>query len=127
MSEVKSNELRKLSACISKEMGDEDITIRVLKPFKSFYNLAMSIALKYGLRNLYSVNPDDYIDALKYYMKSQWRTELIVPGKKFFELCKNDVRESYEYIFNDIKGKIKKLWDTEIIKKSLSFKKMKIK
>ena len=124
--EIKSSQLRKLSSCISLEMGDEDISIRVLKPYKKFYNIAMSTILKYGLDSMTTLDPEDYVEALKHSMKDLWREQLKGPGISFYTWCKQQVINNNSKVFDDIRLKMKEAWKFEVIKKSSSFKRAKL-
>ena len=47
---------------MNEEIGIEETNIRILKPFKKFYNMAMKVVLTYGFKNLLSVNQEDFIE-----------------------------------------------------------------
>ena len=71
-------------------MGGEDINVRLIKPFKEFYNQLISIALKYGIFNIHTVSPSDFVEAAGHSLKRLWKPCLKVPTEAFYELCKSE-------------------------------------
>ena len=107
-------------------MGDEEISRRVLKPYKKFSNISMSTILKYGLDNMTTLDPEDYIEALKHSMKDLWKDQLKGPGISFYTWCKQQVINNNSKAFDHIRHKLKEAWKFEVIKKSNSFKRAKL-
>lgn len=124
--EIKSSELRKLSDCVALEMGDEELNIRILKPYPKFYSMAMSTVLKYGLKNLGTVDPEDFVDALAHLMKKIWRLDLKAPALVFYEWCKAEAGRDETLAFENIRGNMKRIWKAQIIRRSSKFKKVKL-
>ncbi len=130
MFEISSAELRKLNELVASEMGYEEINLRVIKPFKQFYNELVGTALKYGVFNLHTVNSADFVDAAAHAMKTAWKPSLKVPTEAFLELCKSEAAaaksKDISLFFENLKYRLQEVWDAEIIQKSNDFKKAKV-
>ena len=111
-------------------MGGEDINIRVIKPFKQFYNELVSTAFKYGIYSLHTVNPSDFVDAVAHALKGAWKPSLKVPTETFYELCKTEAADAknreVSHLLESLKYGMQEIWHAEIIQKSNDFKKAKL-
>jgi hypothetical protein len=112
------------------ELNGEDIGVRVIKPYKRFYEALMSVALRYGLDNLHTLNVSDFRDAVQHFTKSYWKPSLSAPAEAFFdclrlEKSKLPPPESSE-LFENLHARLGRMWDAEIIARSNDFKKAKI-
>lgn len=107
-------------------MGDNDLNIRILKPYKNFYNLMMSTVLKYGLKNLVTVDPEDFVEAVHHSMKKGWRGDLRAAVIAFYELCKAEANKEESLAFENVRYNMKELWQKQIIRRSIRFKKTKL-
>ncbi len=119
-----------MSDCVALEMGEEEITLRVLKPFKRFYTALISTALKYGIHSLHTVNPTDFVDAVAHSMKGVWTAALKIPAGAFYEICKSEAAKEgnrdVSLLFENIRHRMEELWGTDIIQKSNDFKRAKL-
>ena len=110
-------------------MGYDNISFRVIKPYKEFYNELISVALKYGIGNLQTVTVSDFIDAIRHSFGSLWKAELEEPAKAFYNWCKSesefDNNKGTPGWFENVKYKMSQVWEAEIIQKSNDFKKAK--
>lgn len=120
--------MKKISDYVSLEMGKDEINIRILKPFAKFYNKMISIAFKYGIFNLCTVNHSDFVEALIHSMKGLWLESLRIPAITFYKICKEEgaKEKDVSLVLENIRYRMKKLWDEQIIEKSTNFKKAKI-
>lgn len=82
-------------------MGGSDLNIRILKPYKKFYNLMMSTVLKYGFKNLVTVDSEDFVEAVHHSMKKEWREDLRAAVIAFYELCKAEASEEESLAFEN--------------------------
>eukprot|EP00826_Nyctotherus_ovalis_P000295 TRINITY_DN0_c315_g1_i6.p1 TRINITY_DN0_c315_g1~~TRINITY_DN0_c315_g1_i6.p1 ORF type:complete len:120 (-),score=37.60 TRINITY_DN0_c315_g1_i6:103-462(-) len=115
-----------LSDAVATEMGDNDLNVRVLKPFCRFYNLMAATVFKYGLKNLATVDPEDFVEAIHHSMKKEWRSDLKTPIRAFYELCKEEVDKEESLALENVRYKMRQAWETQIIKRSDKFKKARI-
>jgi len=118
--------LAKLSDYVAAEMRENDLNIRILKPYSKFYKLVMSTVLKYGLKNLSSVDSEDFIAAVHHSMKKTWREDLRNPVIAFYELCKAESTKEESLAFENVRHKMRQIWETQIIERSNKFEKAKL-
>lgn len=128
--EVSSEELRKLNELVAAEMGYEDTNIRVIRPFKELYSEMVATALKYGLGNLHTVNPGDFVEAVAHGMGALWKSCLKGPAEAFYEICKAEAvaakGKDPSFFFENLRYRLQEIWDAEIIQRSNDFKRAKI-
>jgi hypothetical protein len=90
----------------------------------------MLTVLKYGLKNLVTVDPEDFVEAVHLSMKKTWRSDLRTPTIAFYELCnvwyKAEVDKNESLAFENVRYNMKQLWEKQIIRKSSKFKKAKL-
>ena len=86
----------------------------------------ISTVLKYGLNNLVTVDPEDFVEAIHHAMKKTWRSDLRTPIIGFYELCKAEAGKDELLAFENVRYNMKKLWEEQIIRKSSKFKKAKL-
>lgn len=115
-----------LSDAVATEMGDSDLNVRVLKPFCRFYNLLAATVFKYGLKNLATVDLEDFVEAINHSMKKEWRSDLKTPIRAFYELCKEEAGKEEYLALENVRYKMRQAWETQIIKRSDKFKKARI-
>jgi len=111
-------------------MGEEEINLRVIKPYKGFYTELMRTVLKYGIQLIHTVNPIDFIDAVAHSMKDRWSASLKGPTEVFYEICKAEaIKEGPKdasILFENVRQKMEELWEADIIARSNNFKKAKL-
>ena len=119
-----------MSDCVALEMGEEDINLRVLKPFKRFYNQMIATAFKYGVGSIHTVNKEDFVDAVAHSMKDVWTEELRGPAGAFYDILKEEAAKAenrdVSQLFESIRHRMQELWQEDIIERSNSFKKAKV-
>ena len=115
---------------MNEEIGIEEVNIRILKPFKKFYNMAMKVVLTYGFKNLLSVNQEDFIEVLEEFLKDIWTPNLKRPAEIFLHWCRDVLFKSSNanqaLLFEQVKYKIEEAWIKTIIMKAKVFKRVKV-
>ena len=128
--ELKEKELKDVHKRINIDMPVDDISMRVIKPYKQFYNTLINVALKFDLNHLSTVTTMDYINAVQYQMAQNWNESLHGPAEYFFACCKKyskDVKDKgIGRFFEVLRGKLIQTWNLEVILKSESFKRAKL-
>lgn len=112
-------------------MSYDNINMRIIKPYKEFYNTAIRVVFQFGLAHLNTVSASDFVDAVQYHMPKTWKPMLKVPAGALFEwttavLCKLKRPLIITDFFDGLINQMMQYWDAEIIQKSNGFKRAKV-
>jgi len=123
--EITASKLREIHERIAANMKYGNVNIRVIKPFNPVYSLLMKIEFIFGIEQLGTVTPGDYINAVKKYMVTAWKPELETPVKFFLEVTKslrNVVKKKDLLTFMElVKTKLISAWNEDIVDKCFTF------
>ena len=118
---------------ISHKLGielEEPFSLRIIKPFKYFYNQLITLCLKYRIFDLHMVSCEDFVDAAKHMLGDVWKDSLLEPTKYFYNLCvaeeKKCTSHSEPTFFENVKCQLLQDWNSVIIEKAQQFKRTKI-
>ena len=107
---------------------DEAMNVRVIKPYKQFYNELMTICLKYGVFDLRMVSSSDFLDAAKSVLGKQWKDRLEVPAERFFQICVQEelkcTSKKLEDFFERVKCRMLEEWNKEVVNNACKFGKI---
>ncbi len=110
-------------------MSPESANLRVIKPYKRFYNILMSILLKFGIPNLLYVSVADIVEALQHTISDIWRPELSQPAETFCGWCKYLLMKKptcgTAEFFENLKCQMLQAWDSEVVFRASAFHKHK--
>ncbi len=112
-------------------MGFENVNMRVIKPYKQFYDELVAVVLRYGVRNLPTVTMEDFVDAAQHSMGSAWQKTLKEPAEAFYGWCKAaamgmDRKSDLSGWFEAVKCRMAQVWEVDVIQKASDFKKAKM-
>lgn len=88
----------------------------------------IGIIFKYGISQIHTVDPSDFVEALEHSMGEDWMLTLIKPAETFYNLCKTEIAKEQDTVLllENIRYSMLSLWEIEIIQKSNCFKKFKL-
>ncbi len=128
--EIRSSELHSVNSRVEAEMGLEDVSLRVIKPYKQFYDELVAVALRYGVANLPSVDVADFVDAAQHSMGSLWQKALREPTEAFYAWCTAEAaavggKGELAGWFEGVKCRMAQAWEADVIQRASDFRKAK--
>ena len=129
--EISPDELKGIHTKLGLEMAKGKGThLRIVKPYRVFYNALVSVLLKFGLANFLTVDLADLMAASENSLKEIWRPELKVPVKAFYGWCRFLVEKKAQWgivdFFENLRCQMFKEWETNVVVKAESFQKIQL-
>lgn len=127
--EVNAKEINKIHGVLKLENKNENVSLRIIKPYECFYSVLVQTLLSFGVGYLWTVTSKDFCSVVKSQLSEEWQPELSAPVEFFLNCSKqiaSEISSGGKKFFENLRMRMMKTWEKEIVIRSISLKKFKL-